>query len=599
METTMSRTAKLDHRDTRRGPLNDSPGGEPSRQRARIYEQGLSAHTRRNNGAVYTPHHLVAWILDLAEFSPSEPIERLRVLDPACGCGVFLAHAACRLAERLQKLGVILNSEDGAHRFLKLVESNLFGVDKDRVACELARDVVADQVRTLAGRLELPPDFFRSNICAADYLDDTWKLSNGASGPPSFDLIVGNPPYVTTSRLTDEDKHSFRNRFKTAYGRIDLYSLFFERSTELLSPSGTLAFITPDKFLTSESGGRLRSLLRDRTTVRTIARFDSHQVFKNAAIVPCITVASKPSQANHTTEILHLAKSDSLSEIRIDDRWKAHIPQHSDSAWRLFSPEVSTILQTMEERGTALGKLSARISAGIATGRDGIYVVSEAVGSQLEEDLLNPALRGKDIRPFGIARTSEYVIVPYRDTDSAPVLVDLDHFPRTKAYLESHQKELRNRHCVRRWGKSWYDIHDPWTFNLTKTPKILFPDIANGNRFVFDAGNRCPLHSVYYLVPNQENGEYLTAILNTEAVEFYIRARAPIAKDGFSRYRRQFLCDVPVPQATAADQRAVVEAARRGSLLELNDLVSCWLGLTGAQRRQVSDFVIQARSGGG
>lgn len=598
MGPTMDRIAKLDYGNPRWQLPSESLGNGASTQRARSYEEGLSVRVRRNHGAVYTPDHLVCLILDLAHFRSSEPIERLRVLDPACGCGVFLAHAARRLAERLAQLGFVLGTKHGASHYSALVEANLFGVDKDPAACELARDIVTDQVRSLVGNAKLPGNFFQTNICNADYLREPQWPSNGSTEQSSFDLIVGNPPYVTTSRLTDEEKDSFRKRFKTAYGRIDLYSLFFERSTELLAHNGTLAFITPDKFLTSESGSRLRSLLWERTSIQTIARFDSHRVFKKAATVPCITVVSRSSQATGSIQVLRLAENGSSPQIRIDDRWEAEIPPRPGSPWRLLSPETFRILERMRESGAPLGELSERISAGIATGRDNIYVVAETIARQLEQALLNPAVRGKNIRPFGISGITEYLIVPYQDTSSGPSLVNLDNYPHIRTYLEAHQKELRSRHCVRQWGKTWFDLHDPWTFNLTNTPKILFPDIANGNRFVFDPGNRCPLHSVYYLIPKLADGEYLAAILNSEPIEFFIRARAPIAKDGFSRYRKQFLRDVPIPQMTTEDRQAVIDAARRGSMEEVNRLVTQWFGLNGAQQSAISGFVDRARHGG-
>ena len=101
-----------------------------------------------------------------------------------------------------------------------------------------------------------------------------------------FDFIVGNPPYVSATRISDSYKRALRLRFATASGRLDLYTVFIERSLSLLSKGGRLALITPDKFLISQTARALRGFIIARSSVRTIAQFRSHKVFRNAATVP-------------------------------------------------------------------------------------------------------------------------------------------------------------------------------------------------------------------------------------------------------------------------------------------------------------------------
>jgi hypothetical protein len=132
-----------------------------------------------------------------------------------------------------------------------------------------------------------------------------------------------------------------------------------------------------------------------------------------------------------------------------------------------------------------------------------------------------------------------------------------------RRYLRGHRRSLEDRHCVRVWEKSWYDLHDPVPLDLASTRKILVPDVARYNRFALDDRN-WPLHSVYYLVPTGIDAEFLTALLNSLPIEFLIRLRAPVVKDGFSRYRKQFLHDLPVVAPPRAEQARLIAAASRG-----------------------------------
>jgi hypothetical protein len=57
-------------------------------------------------------------------------------------------------------------------------------------------------------------------------------------------------------------------------------------------------------------------------------------------------------------------------------------------------------------------------------------------------------------------------------------------------------------------------------------------------------------------------------------VEFSIRLLAPVAKDGFSRFRRQFLATLPVPSASARERDRIVDLASRRQARELDERVA-------------------------
>src|SRR5438477_7574962 len=114
---------------------------------------------RKATGAYYTPAPLIKLLLDYA--LPRRINGTLKILDPACGQGDFLR---------------------AAHQRLHPAHCQLFGVDIDPVAVAQARsDLSCDDVDPARFEIETadalldPPDFLRLQ---------------------SFDLILGNPPYV-------------------------------------------------------------------------------------------------------------------------------------------------------------------------------------------------------------------------------------------------------------------------------------------------------------------------------------------------------------------------------------------------------------------
>ena len=140
-------------------------------------------------------------------------------------------------------------------------------------------------------------------------------------------------------------------------------------------------------------------------------------------------------------------------------------------------------------------------------------------------------------------------------------------------------------------NQPWYAFTDPSKSDLSSVPKILVPDIAEHNRFAFDSGEFFPLNSAYYIVPKDINPHFLTALLNSVPIEFLIRLRAPIAKDRFSRYRRQFLAPLPIPTPTPAQEREITEAVGVGDFATAHQRCTDLFGLTAEELTVINAYL--------
>lgn len=154
------------------------------------YLASRTVDDRRESGAVYTPPALVEFVLDQASFAPSCGAPLGRLLDPACGAGVFLTAAVDRHARQLESEGMALEAAAGRKKLLQDVAKGIFGIDIDPTACDLARSAVRERVAAWTGR-PVPPTFFLRNVVTADFLTDELPLPRAAA---PISLIVGNPP---------------------------------------------------------------------------------------------------------------------------------------------------------------------------------------------------------------------------------------------------------------------------------------------------------------------------------------------------------------------------------------------------------------------
>src|SRR5258705_10290636 len=101
------------------------------------YIESLTVDQRRANGQIYTPDHLVDFILEHAGYTPDRAIHLGAILDPACGAGAFLERAVLALGNRLRQLGHDIAAPAGRRILLETVASKLHGVDLDPMACTL------------------------------------------------------------------------------------------------------------------------------------------------------------------------------------------------------------------------------------------------------------------------------------------------------------------------------------------------------------------------------------------------------------------------------------------------------------------------------
>lgn len=527
------------------------------------YLESLPLERRRSGGQVYTPPHLADFVVEQSGFA------RLgarggTILDPSCGAGVFLERAVAALARQLK----------APTNLAQAVESQLFGVDIDEAACEMTRDAVRRAVIEHGGG-RVRAGFFRANVVQGDFLFDD-AVAGLARRTEGFGFIIGNPPYVATTRISAKYKDRLRAAFQSASGRLDLYSLFMERSLGLLSSGGRLAMLTPDKFLVSQSARELRNLLLEKNAVRTVARFRSHKVFTDAATVPCVTVVERGARARDIAVLECGEQPDEQGRVAVLERRTIEQRALSSAPWHLHGLDRHDLARSLQGSHPTLAHLTVRVSAGPATGRDGLYVFPRGAHPEIETCLLRPAVRGRDLEPFRINDPGLDVLVPYTfDAVGNSTLIDLAEFPGARRYLQRFRADLESRHCVRVWGKRWYDLHDQMLSDLARQTKILVPDVANSNRFVVDRGAFLPLHSVYYLIPRHGiDPDYLCAILNSRVAQFLVRLFSPVVKSGFNRYRQQFLANLPIPLATTDQAREIADAAREGRTDDLDARVA-------------------------
>ena len=217
-----------------------------------IYEELMVGKVEsRVDGVVYTPPHLVQFIIDEAMplNAPPDEISSFKILDPSCGSGIFLVCAY----KRIVQWWIIKNNWERPSQgeLIALLRATTFGVDKSSTATQVAAFslflTVCDFLTPKEIWQNLKFDNFdKDNLADCDFFD-----YNSAE---RFDLIIGNPPFnryklkqrTSSARLRDDELCS---KYHQRPSSPNLAYLFFEEGYQYLKPNGKICLILPSSGL--------------------------------------------------------------------------------------------------------------------------------------------------------------------------------------------------------------------------------------------------------------------------------------------------------------------------------------------------------------
>jgi methylase of polypeptide subunit release factors/ribosomal protein S17E len=144
-----------------------------------------------------------------------------------------------------------------------------------------------------------------------------WKLEFGEVFRDSggFDVVIGNPPYVSALEAKKTINPSVRDQYKrlfsSATGAYDLYVLFFELGMNIAKDGGSLNLITPSKFLSASYAKSLRKFILEYSLVK-ISDFSLIKIFESANVSTISTLICK----NQLDQDVVVAKYHSLKDLR-------------------------------------------------------------------------------------------------------------------------------------------------------------------------------------------------------------------------------------------------------------------------------------------
>jgi hypothetical protein len=525
----------------------------------------------KSNGATYTPKPLADFVARhmVDACGPLVNKKAIRVLDPAVGDGELLISL-------LQHLESLENVE-------------VFGFDTDKTAI-IQTHRRFDQLFPGVS-LKLQQESFLEYVLA--HFDVAGTLPMFASQiPGKFDFIIANPPYVRTQIVGSHQARIMARQFGLT-GRVDLYHAFLVAMAAVLEPHGIAGIIVSNRFMTTKSGAAVRAAIRERLNLYHIWDLGDTKLF-NAAVLPSILVAhGKNSHEFNIPAFTSIYETDEPGQIEAGDALAAlshsgivslpsgrqYTVKHGrldtsgglDAVWRIATEATDVWLARVDAHTWGTFKDIGKIRVGVKTCADKIYISSdwETVTEDKPPELLRPLTTHHIARRFRALEpsTQPRILYTHESVEGRRQAVNIDLYPRTRAYLEQHRAVLEGRKYVIEAGRKWFEIWVPQDPLVWEHPKLVFRDISEKPVFWIDQQHTIVNGDCYWMIADSNGEEELlwlaVAVANSTFIELFYDRR--FNNKLYARRRRfitQYVEQFPLPSPDTKLSREIIDTAK-------------------------------------
>jgi type I restriction-modification system DNA methylase subunit len=630
----------------------------------KIFEELVTG--RHETGSYYTPKPIVAFMCREAlkgylethlftepkdaieafvdEHKPSklhdaeavlEALRRIKVCDPACGSGAYLVGMLHELLDLRASLFATakLDAKSVYDRKLEIIQNNVYGVDLDEFAVNIARlrlwlslsvdfegsappplpnldykvevgDTICSQnpaglqiglrkslvddylkakaeyMRAHHGRkLELKNEITRLRADIASWAhrgasDFDWPIDFAeVFAENGFDVVLANPPYVRMELFKDI-KPILRANFPHIHAdRTDLYCYFYARSLEILRDRGVLVFISSNKWFRARYGAKLRKYISETCSIRSITDFGDLPVFESATAYPMIFIAQKTTSREKGvlfTKVTSL--NPPYPDVLALIRTHGHqLPSSAVSGadWTVGDQSGVEFFTQIRGEGTPLLQY--------AQGQ-----IFYGVKTGLNDAFVIDGKRRRELVTADGAPAARVIksLITGRDirkwkarnADRWLIYIGHDSDVRGLSAVLKHLKPYKSELENRATKQAWYELQQPqarYAAHFDK-PKIVYPIITNEPRFALDTTGAY-INDKVYAIPTDDL--YLLGVLNSSAFWRVITALCSPLRGGFYELRVTQLANMPIPDATKIERSKIASLVERCLTLEDSDRV--------------------------
>ena len=503
-------------------------------------------------GEFYTPRWVVKYVVDKSfAYHKQENIdvEKIRILDPACGAGNYLIYVFDKLLE-------IYIKEKPDWAIEKCINSiftnNLFGADIQREPLQITAMNLWIKVQSIVRAENISSmNLIAMNILMANSLymweseeeyrqlsifdtpetikngrytsEDIGRLISSEEGinrnnairffKSKFDIIVMNPPFVDTRKMNKETSDFLKEFYPT--NSRNLFSAFIERAIQLLNKKGILGFISSETFMYIGSFQKIRELILEESSIKELIKL-GRNVFEGPTVDAAITILQRngkkslPLIAANLSALINSGKKDNNTIFSLLENMDVYSFEQQKFKKILGVPFIFDISDSIRDtfiKAKYLGvgeSYPAKISAGMQTGDNNTFLKKKwEIPESYKGSVYYPYAKGDGYSKY-VNDITNYIVW---DADAVK-------------YYSTSKKARKN------YLASYFNNGDE-TYYLK--PAITYSDITSENYFsarllpagsVFDTSGSC-------IFSDEESRLYLLGYINSKFANYILSRLNP------------------------------------------------------------------------
>ncbi|KAA3638135.1 MAG: class I SAM-dependent DNA methyltransferase [Proteobacteria bacterium] len=408
-----------------------------------------------------------------------------------------------------------------------------------------------------------------------------------------FDVVLANPPYMRIQEIKASqpaEKIYYETKYENAEAAYDLANIFFELAVNISSSNCKNAFIFPHKFFNTSAASGFRSYLRKGQYIDKISHFGANMIFEDAITYTCVAQFSKSQSKGFYFQRFPF-KSD-FKSLMLDEKKYTYISYHmiekaselyGKNQWILFdNKEGYRLFEKIYNQRSNISSKFEKISQGIATAKDEIYLfrgeknenyikgnfINDEVGREIEEGIMRPYLKGKEVQRYSSPLKNLYILFPYNLSESgkANIMEESEirqNYPNAYQWLKKTEKEHRKKDNKSTNDEFWYRYARNQGVDKIERTKLSSMEICVTHpNVILDNDNFYHPTTVYswYLNENaQESYEYYLAIANSKLLWWFLIITGDTLQGDARRFKTNYLNPFPLPETVSQEIQSEIE----------------------------------------
>ncbi len=374
-----------------------------------------------------------------------------------------------------------------------------------------------------------------------------------------FDVVIGNPPYIQIQYSGFSNSDYFKS-FKVFERTGDIYSLFFEKSIEILRQNAVLSFITSNRFCNTNYGLSTRGFLSNFNLLALI-NFNNVDIFDEANVGTIIISLTKElaKDDNKFTAIqlndLKLAQALGTSSLNLNSN--TNQKYFGEEQWVFGDNKILDLKYKIRSKSISLSQVDdIKINRGVTTGANSIFIIPKEVGDKLisknlkNSEIIKPVLKGAEIKRYEVKNFNNYIILTKTG-------VNIRDYPDIYDYLLENKKELENVYEASKGMKKWFELRKCSYYDSFEDEKLIWTRLSSINSFAISTKKEYSIDSTSFATG--KNLQYYCSLLNSKLTFFYFKLGSVIWGTDGIKWFGEYFDSIPIIKLEAEEMKPFIE----------------------------------------